>query len=459
MPSCVWRMRHGPNVAVAVFWQFLAQWFWLTGWSTSFGSSSFGLSSLGLGVFCVADDDDDDNNCNHSHKTCLPLRHSTTIMSSRSPEVCLICYEDVVANYKNLSFFSLRQCSHMFCGNCLVQWLETAETTTTTALGPDEDDVRPLLPPGCPSCDTPRTWDETRAVLGRPFTPRIAQKLLPRAIITVDQDMDELTRRVLEITTRPCPHCGTGIEKLTDTCDKMMCLCGYRFCYRCGAPGAACSCIENQGHGWFHNGLPDRMSRFLTEYDLALVAQPDERTGHIDLKRHLRQVAVRKERAMRLDQNISESYIRELCPLVGNAQWLFASSSRAATLEMLSRQTEMVMDYRTCRPCPRCDIWTNRDFQLLWTADPAIWPVHAHAAFAKGICRCSCGVRFCFYCGVTNPGEANFCKHGRHKCDRKLLGCDCEWLFDCDTFCLYACYECEFELDQLEEVFILDRAD
>jgi hypothetical protein len=357
----------------------------------------------------------------------------------------------------------------MFCGNCLVQWLETAETTTTTALGQDEDDNRPVLPPGCPSCDTPMTWDETRAVLGRPFIPRITQKFLrswPPAITTADQDMDELTRRVLEETTRPCPHCGAGIDKVADTCDKMMCLCGYRFCYRCSAPGAACSCIENQGHRWFHNGLPDGMGRFWTEDDLGLVAQPDERTGHIDLKRHLRQVAVRKERATRRNQNEHELYMREFHPLVGNAQWLFASSSRAATLEMLSRQTEMVMDYWNCRPCPACDIWTNGDFQLLWTAAyPPIRPVHAQATFVMGICRCSCGVRFCFDCGVTNPGEANFCKHGRHKCDHNLVGHGCEWLhyytswlvMDASgcliTSCFCACYECELELDQLEEDF------
>jgi hypothetical protein len=184
-----------------------------------------------------------------------------------------------------------------------VQWLETAETTT--APRQNNDDSRPL-PPGCPSCDTPMTWYETRAILGRrfspgngrPFTPRITQKSpwsWPTAM-PADHDMDELTRRLLEETTRPCPHCGAWIEKVKDACNTMMCLCGHRFCYRCGASGAACSCSENQGHRWYHNTLPNWQDRYWSDYELEIVAQPDERTGHIDMKRHLRQVAVRHQR-------------------------------------------------------------------------------------------------------------------------------------------------------------------
>jgi hypothetical protein len=387
-------------------------------------------------------------------------------MSSQSPEVCLICYEDVVADDKNLSFFSLRQCSHMFCGKCLVQWLETAETTT--APRQNNDDSRPL-PPGCPSCDTPMTWYETRAILGRRFSPGKTRAILgppstpditekspwswPNAI-TADHDMDELTRRLLEETTRPCPHCGVWIAKVNDTCDKMMCLCGHQFCYRCSAPGAACSCSENQGHHWYCNAttIPYGMGQVWRDGELGLVAQPDKRTGHIDLQRHYHQVAVRNQRQSRRAQNEFESEL----PLMGSAQWLFASSSRAAALDMLSRQTAMVMDYENCRPCPACEIWTTHDCQLLpVTADPDIRPVHAQATFVNNICRCSCRLRYCFWCGVTNPREEEFCEHGWHKCDyNKLIRHGCEWWVYNGIFYGRVCYKCDVyvsEFDQLED--------
>jgi hypothetical protein len=142
---------------------------------------------------------------------------------------------------------------------------------------------------------------------------------------------------------------------------------------------------------------------------------------------------------------------------MGSAQWLFASSSRAATLDMLSRQTEMAMDFHYCRPCPACDIWTTDDFQLLESADPDIQPVHAQATFINNSRQCSCGVRYCFWCGVTNPREEEFCKHGRHKCDYKLIGDGCEWIYNGSLYGI-VCHECdEYWLDPLQRESELDQ--
>merc|ERR1712029_840627 len=48
-----------------------------------------------------------------------------------------------------------------------------------------------------------------------------------------------------------CRRCGNGVE-LREGCLKMKCLCGYRFCYRCGAENAQCDCTPAH-HGFTDN--------------------------------------------------------------------------------------------------------------------------------------------------------------------------------------------------------------
>lgn len=50
---------------------------------------------------------------------------------------------------------------------------------------------------------------------------------------------------------RRCRRCGNGVE-LADGCLKMKCLCGYRFCYQCGAENAVCGCTPSH-HGFVDN--------------------------------------------------------------------------------------------------------------------------------------------------------------------------------------------------------------
>ena len=48
-----------------------------------------------------------------------------------------------------------------------------------------------------------------------------------------------------------CRRCGNGVE-LEDGCLKMKCICGYRFCYQCGAENAICNCTPAH-HGFVDN--------------------------------------------------------------------------------------------------------------------------------------------------------------------------------------------------------------
>ncbi|GMI00389.1 hypothetical protein TrVE_jg12229 [Triparma verrucosa] len=49
---------------------------------------------------------------------------------------------------------------------------------------------------------------------------------------------------------RTCKKCGQGVLK-KDGCDKIMCLCGYKFCYVCGDEGATCDCTPSE-HGFLN---------------------------------------------------------------------------------------------------------------------------------------------------------------------------------------------------------------
>jgi len=48
-----------------------------------------------------------------------------------------------------------------------------------------------------------------------------------------------------------CRRCGNGVE-LREGCLKMKCLCGYRFCYKCGSENAQCGCTPSH-HGFTDN--------------------------------------------------------------------------------------------------------------------------------------------------------------------------------------------------------------
>lgn len=58
---------------------------------------------------------------------------------------------------------------------------------------------------------------------------------------------DQATQSALEAdaTTQQCKGCGVYVTKV-EGCDKFQCLCGYRFCWVCGAKDAKCRCTGRE---------------------------------------------------------------------------------------------------------------------------------------------------------------------------------------------------------------------
>jgi len=52
-----------------------------------------------------------------------------------------------------------------------------------------------------------------------------------------------------EMDMKHCRRCRAGVLK-DSGCDKMMCRCGYKFCFRCGAENAVCRCTPSYHLFW-----------------------------------------------------------------------------------------------------------------------------------------------------------------------------------------------------------------
>lgn len=226
--------------------------------------------------------------------------------STMKENLCAICCEE---NKPDL--ISLDQCSHTSCQGCLAQWIEKVESTGQTDL------------PGCPFCRVPLTLEETNEILGRPFQRASA---MGAALGGADEEMDDLTRQWLNEQTKPCPRCGAWIEKIEGGCDMMECLCGYRWCYGCGAPGARCGCTP-ETHSFWDNVL-DRNAGSSPQREAPL------REGFVDLMAHIEKrkkqdqdEKLRKKRAVRRNEKAREcQYLDEV---TSSAKWLFLPTQKA----------------------------------------------------------------------------------------------------------------------------------
>jgi hypothetical protein len=68
----------------------------------------------------------------------------------------------------------------------------------------------------------------------------------------------EAVQAALGADAKQCPRCSAWIEKDPGSCDKMQCRCGHRFCFRCGADNARCSCTPAFHAFWDnHANRPD----------------------------------------------------------------------------------------------------------------------------------------------------------------------------------------------------------
>jgi hypothetical protein len=81
---------------------------------------------------------------------------------------------------------------------------------------------------------------------------------LPMPSSSVSEEEKELMATLTllnELEVRICKRCHNGVCK-SSGCDKLMCRCGYKFCYHCGVENAVCQCtpsnhyyIDNVGGG------------------------------------------------------------------------------------------------------------------------------------------------------------------------------------------------------------------
>lgn len=198
-------------------------------------------------------------------------------------------------------------------------WIEKQEATGQSTL------------PNCPFCRHLMTPDDIVIILGRPFTPcESIEGMTPN-----NEELDELTLQFLNEHTQPCPACGARIEKIEGGCDLMECMCGFRFCYRCGSQGAECSCTPD--HHSFWDNVVDRAA----SPEAGPVASVDEATGQVNLLAHIlkrkrKEEGRRKQRKRRAMRRTAHKECQFLDEFTSSAKWLFCPVERAG-LRMLDQ--------------------------------------------------------------------------------------------------------------------------
>ena len=236
---------------------------------------------------------------------------------------CSLCCEDKTI----AGSCALSSCGHQSCNSCMVKWIEKEEASGQNTL------------PTCPFCRVNMTEQDIMSILKRPFQPKRASP----AQASDEADLDELTLHWLNEHTVPCQSCGARIEKIEGGCDMMECLCGWRFCYRCGSQGANCSCTP--AHHYFWDNVLGRTGGNRASAPLA--APRNEETGQVNLREHIQKrkdkehaEMVRKERRARkgrieIEQSLEAAQLSSSC--TSNGRWLHCTTT-ASSLQMLSQQ-------------------------------------------------------------------------------------------------------------------------
>lgn len=154
-------------------------------------------------------------------------KHKTESHESRAKNpnttmslLCAICCNVDISDAASARVV-LSACRHESCKSCLVRWIATEESTGTCEAT-------------CPFCRLSLTEHDVVAAMGRSFRPAAASSDRRDEATT-----DDLTRGWLMENTRACGRCGAHIEK-AGGCNRMQCLCGWRFCYKCGRMNCWC---------------------------------------------------------------------------------------------------------------------------------------------------------------------------------------------------------------------------
>ena len=197
----------------------------------------------------------------------------------------------------------LSTCGHASCRDCLAQWVEKVESNGCPHAT-------------CPFCRQAMTTVQVESILGRPFETRGSREQ------TTQQLVDDLTLQWLSSHTRQCGGCGNSIEKVNG-CDKMECLCGYRFCFQCGAQGSNCSCTGS------HHGFWDNIFQELSLSRGREPAPPQMNLGHY-IQNTRQQIIQEKERQRVRDlrawkRHLAEVEAAQVDQFTLSAPWLFCS--------------------------------------------------------------------------------------------------------------------------------------
>ena len=240
---------------------------------------------------------------NHEDEDDAPPASSS--IPSAAP-ICPLCYDEDLT-------VILSACQHCSCMTCLVRWMN-GEECSGRATGPT-----------CPFCRIVISDEDVVRVLGRPFQPR---EVVSHTEPPTNDEVDEFTLHWINEHTVQCAMCGYRIEK-SDGCDKVECLCGYRFCYRCGAADAICDC--NLGHIFLDEDL-----------DLCVHAAPlRDVNGVIDLGLCIRRRQVGLVRSIRRhgeEWERWEYWTEDPAVCTFNGRWLFSSKTKSRCIAMLTQQ-------------------------------------------------------------------------------------------------------------------------
>ncbi|KAK1735766.1 hypothetical protein QTG54_013472 [Skeletonema marinoi] len=262
-----------------------------------------------------------------------PIIMSTIISIDQDQDQfeCPICYIDIDIDTSTSSSSStagivLTTCQHQSCTPCLVRWIEKEETSGQEA-------------PTCPICRVDIEDEDVHQIIGRSFEPR--GKIMDEAN---SEEIDEFTLHWLNENTALCEGCGSRIEKESG-CNLIECLCGYRFCYHCNAPGGRCEC--NEGHGFL--GLE------WGSHEEYIIQPVRDSNGFVDLKscieqrrRKLEGEWIRQNRYYQRQEQWEESEMfwgcMQPCEAIETCHggWIFSCKTNQASSQTLSNVFEAI---------------------------------------------------------------------------------------------------------------------
>merc|ERR1712232_1116692 len=168
---------------------------------------------------------------------------------------CPICMEPLVerssdgsvdasniwfAPNRKTEHWNKKACGHLCCRPCMSQWAETAIN--------DQRLTIKCPTAGCAYC----LWDQDLKVLVSQAAFAKHQEHKNRDYLkhlrSTMKNNDALTNW-LKSNARPCPDCHVIVSRY-EGCNSMMCICGTRFCYKCGYKKCECRNGRNRDDIW-----------------------------------------------------------------------------------------------------------------------------------------------------------------------------------------------------------------